>query len=368
MLSRAVNRPTRARNPPVVYTPSIPRSSTSRQMNYKLNFKKTLDKKIDAADREATCHIEYKAGTLVITYNAGTYEVLKSSIYNYYDQSEEKTYRLHTKTSESSMQSAHQQPMIVEESLSIKSSNNDTSCRQLFRIYMFNITSRIDVNGYKVQSFILEDLDKICKMLYQDKTCSQLNNRIKNICELAKDQIDKDNEVATNTINTRQRKTRSYDKSREASYSNNGQIDIRYTQNKNLNDKQLAISNDAYNDEERKNDQHICINQTTNMPDDMHFVTTIDKRFNAHYDTQMDSCNTTVANMQVDFLEAESETHSRDGDSISNPICMSCKTPVIDDKSVDFSVCGQYLHAACKGINKSRIILIWHIFVHLVEY
>ncbi|CAC5407006.1 unnamed protein product [Mytilus coruscus] len=54
---------------------------------------------------------------------------------------------------------------------------------------MFNTTCRIDANGYMVQRFIQEDLSKICEELRSNKSCSQLNDKIKQMCKLTKDQI-----------------------------------------------------------------------------------------------------------------------------------------------------------------------------------
>jgi hypothetical protein len=48
-------------------------------MSYKINTKKTLEKKIDATER-SLCNIELKSGTLVITCSAASYEILKKSI------------------------------------------------------------------------------------------------------------------------------------------------------------------------------------------------------------------------------------------------------------------------------------------------
>jgi hypothetical protein len=101
----------------------------------------------------------------------------KKSIYEYYDHSSTKTFRLHTKSSKPDNESVAGKMLIIEESLSIKHKNGGTN-RQLYRINMFNTTSRIDVNGYWLQEFIQEDLHIICQCLEQYTDYKRLNNKI----------------------------------------------------------------------------------------------------------------------------------------------------------------------------------------------
>jgi hypothetical protein len=91
-------------------------------MSYKINTKKTLEKKIEATER-SLCNIELKSGTLVITCSAASYEILKKSIYEYYDHSSTKTFRLHTKSSKPDNEIVAGKMLIIEESLSINSFN-----------------------------------------------------------------------------------------------------------------------------------------------------------------------------------------------------------------------------------------------------
>jgi hypothetical protein len=107
-------------------------------MSYKINPKKTLEKKIEATER-SLCNIELKSGTLVITCSAASYEILRKSIYEYYDHSSTKTFCLHTKSSKPDNESMAGKMLIIEESLSIKHKNGGTN-RQLYRINMFNTT------------------------------------------------------------------------------------------------------------------------------------------------------------------------------------------------------------------------------------
>ena len=182
MEEKQVIRSTRCRKPPTIYTPSSTRTYTNTNMAYKLNAKKALHTKIEAADRQTPCSIEMKSSTLVITCTAGVYEILKKSIYEYYDQSPDKCYKRHTKTSKTKAQNIEQQHMIVEESLSVKNKSGNMLNRQLYRINMFNTTSRIDVNGYMLNAFITNDLKKICAPLTTDKSYVYLNDKIRSIC------------------------------------------------------------------------------------------------------------------------------------------------------------------------------------------
>lgn len=54
---------------------------------------------------------------------------------------------------------------------------------------MFNTTCRVNANGYMVQTFIQEDLSKICEELQSNTSCSQLNDKIKQMCMFTLDQI-----------------------------------------------------------------------------------------------------------------------------------------------------------------------------------
>jgi rRNA processing protein Krr1/Pno1 len=69
-------RSTRVRNPPQIYTPNRQTPDKNHKMSYKINTKKTLEKKIEATER-SLCNIELKSGTLVITCSAASYEILK---------------------------------------------------------------------------------------------------------------------------------------------------------------------------------------------------------------------------------------------------------------------------------------------------
>ncbi|CAC5388939.1 unnamed protein product [Mytilus coruscus] len=154
-----VARPSRSRNPPVIYTPSSIYQGKPQQMSYNLNARKALDKKMDAAERESEIEITLKAGTLVVTCNAGAYEALKHALYKYYSESQELCSKLHTKTSKANIDSSNNQIMTVEESLSIKYKNTIKFKRQLNRFNVFN------------KSFSLMLMDICCRTLFP-KICT----------------------------------------------------------------------------------------------------------------------------------------------------------------------------------------------------
>jgi hypothetical protein len=134
-------------------------------MSYKINTKKTLEKKIEATER-SLCNIELKSGTLVITCSAASYEILKKSIYEYYEHSSTKTFRLHTKLSKPDNENMDGKMLIIEESLSIKHNNGGTN-HQLYTI--------IHTRGL---AYI------ICQCLEQYTNYKGLNNKIREICQL----------------------------------------------------------------------------------------------------------------------------------------------------------------------------------------
>lgn len=345
MGSREITRPTRTRNPPMTYTPSVTRSHGNKHMSYRLNAKKALDKKIDATDRDHSCDMEFKDGTLVITCNAGAYEILKSSIYKYYDQSEDRTYRLHTKTSKSSLPDVSKQPMIVEESLSVKNRDPSLSSRQLFRINMFNTTCRIDANGYMVQTFIQEDLDKICEELLVNKSSSELNNKIKQMCKLTKDQINNPKKgqaksilsakpILNKTVQTNT-STGNSDKDKKTCVIKQHSHHIVQTQVE-LND----YNQDSHNHQPKTthrlmttNDKELCDSSPT--------------RINSHYNS--------ITSLNDELIDSELHTLSREGEETTDEICIVCGSAIIDENNVECTICGQWLHTVCEGISENSL-------------
>jgi len=69
-------------------------------MNYKLNEKKALSKKVEATHRPLNVEIVLKRGTLVMIFTPAAYEIYKYEIFKYYEQHPQKTFTIHKKTSE----------------------------------------------------------------------------------------------------------------------------------------------------------------------------------------------------------------------------------------------------------------------------
>lgn len=68
----------RLRNAPQIYTPNRDQITNSSNVNYNLNSKRALQKKVTASERYYDCDIQFKSGTLVITCSAAAYEMLKN--------------------------------------------------------------------------------------------------------------------------------------------------------------------------------------------------------------------------------------------------------------------------------------------------
>jgi hypothetical protein len=148
-------------------------------MKYKLNPKKTTNKKIEACKRDLNIEIELKKGTLVMTLVSGAYELFKEAILQYYDKSTTRTCSITNKSSRFSGQNINK--LIVEESLSVNSNTGENRNKQLFRINMFHTTSRIDVNGKGHQEFIETDLPNIIKLM-NTYGMNALNEKIVMFC------------------------------------------------------------------------------------------------------------------------------------------------------------------------------------------
>jgi hypothetical protein len=150
-------------------------------MNYDLNSKKALGKKIEASERELDCDIQLKSGTLVLTCSAAAYEILKKAIYEHYN-SLDKSIVVHTKRSKLDNRDISIEPVITEESISVRN-RQGRSNKQLYRIHLFNTTSRIDVNGYKLDEFIQNHLETICDKMKDAIDYKTLNRKIGEICK-----------------------------------------------------------------------------------------------------------------------------------------------------------------------------------------
>ncbi|VDI45252.1 Hypothetical predicted protein [Mytilus galloprovincialis] len=180
--SIALTKPARRVTPREVYTPS----KSEMNMNYRLNERKALFKKVEATKRHFNVEIQLKRGTLVMTYSPAAYEIYKQAIYEYYDNSTTKSYTRTDKTSATDSKALRK--AIVEESLSVKCKNSGDR-RQQYRINMFNTTSKMDINGRSYQAFIEHDLPQIIKTIKMDGV-DEINSKIMELCESVIENID----------------------------------------------------------------------------------------------------------------------------------------------------------------------------------
>ena len=165
-------RPRRSRNAPNVYTPSKSESEAS----FALNKSKAVRKKIDASLRENDVDIDFKSGTLVLTFSAASFEIFKSALYTYFSKLSDKKINVHNKKSTT----GDGVVCVVDQSISVISVNTNT---QLYRINIFNTTSRVDANGRQLDEFINVDLPAIFNRLLTVKDTKKLNEQIRNRCK-----------------------------------------------------------------------------------------------------------------------------------------------------------------------------------------
>lgn len=163
-------------NPREPYTPT----KNEQEMKYKLDEKKTLEKKVIATQRSQHVNIELKSGTLVMTFTPAAYEIYKAEIFRYFDEHPHKTYTNHKKTSKTKQRNVDK--VVTEESLSIKYKNGDKA--QLYRINMFHTRSKMDVNGRLYELFMTEDLPELIRNVKMENV-NEINKKIMDVCEMA---------------------------------------------------------------------------------------------------------------------------------------------------------------------------------------
>ncbi|CAG2188854.1 unnamed protein product [Mytilus edulis] len=148
------------------------KSENIHTKSYALNKKKALKKKIEASDREFSVVAIVKKGNLVIECDAGLFEVFKIELYRYFnDPSCTKVHSI-TKTID-------EEGLTVEENISVKLANQK---RQLYKINLYNTTSRILVNGSQFLEFVKVDLPKVLETLDQNPLLKEINESIRSAC------------------------------------------------------------------------------------------------------------------------------------------------------------------------------------------
>ncbi|KAH3855210.1 hypothetical protein DPMN_097774 [Dreissena polymorpha] len=179
-------RPTRDRQPPLIYTPS--RRATVRRAGYQVKPEKLLQQKIDSSHRTQAISVEMKGGMIVFTLTAAAFGLFKKSLCRYNDGHpnlvlKEVENRVKTKKAKSEV--------TVDVSLSVK---NKGSPQQLYRINLYQTTSRIGVNGKNEMKFLQEDLPVICEALKHNYDLKTYNEKIASICQAALNMLESENQ------------------------------------------------------------------------------------------------------------------------------------------------------------------------------
>ena len=141
-----------------------------KKVDYTLNEKKTVKKKLEAIEREWNVKAENKLGTVVLEFTPVPYEAFKQSVKSYYEQCNKNRVRI------------DENRYKVDESLSILDGKRKN---QLFRINFYNTTSRVTVNGKCLTLFTDNDLPKILNDLAKIPHFSSLNKCIADACVMS---------------------------------------------------------------------------------------------------------------------------------------------------------------------------------------
>ena len=169
--TKALVRSGRTRQPPMIYTPSKTENVTTK-VDYALNTKKTLKKKLKATEREWNVRVENKSGNLVLEFTPAPYEVFKQNVKSFYKQSNENRIRVDENKNR------------VDESIPVFDGKGGRKRNQLFRVNLYNTTFRVTVNDKCLTLFTDNDLPKILKDLAQTPNFVVLNRKIAEACRL----------------------------------------------------------------------------------------------------------------------------------------------------------------------------------------
>lgn len=307
--SLALRKTNRIITPKEVFTPT----KYEMPMSYELNERKAMLKKIEATERDHDINIELKRGTIVMTFTPATYEIYKQAIYTYYQNHPGKICQKTSKTSRTN--NASIEKATTEESLSIKPKSDSSRCghgRQLYRINMFNTTSTMDVNGRQYQMFISEDMPEIIKSV--DITgVSQLNSRLKELCEAILSTQDENNYHAGN------------EKALDIENKTKAKLDKRQSHNKQ---------------------QRISCNQNDNEND----INTLELH-------RKELCKSIIKNINKEICVKEHQHDEQDKvdehkkDSLCCPICLN---EITEQDCIECSVCYMWIHKLCSSLTQEQ--------------
>ena len=151
-----------------------------RKKKYELNIGKSLEKKLIAAKRVKSVNYEFTSGGIVCEADAATYELFKmAALHLYTSYPEQKGIVDIIKNTDTTGQNIS--------IITIKVSNNNNQDRN-YTLNLYNTTSRMLVNGKKIDIFIHDDLKKI-NGLIQEQLAMNDNSDIKSLNDLLKTEL-----------------------------------------------------------------------------------------------------------------------------------------------------------------------------------
>jgi hypothetical protein len=161
-----------SRAQPVIYSPSV-KVVGGKTFNYELNKKRAVTKKLDASNR-LDLKAEMKHGNLIMEFSAACYLNFNQLV---------KTHISGLKNTIIEVEpTVDWNGALTGECISvIPVSSAGRRGRQLYKINMFNTTSRAEINGHKVNEFLCE-LESIVELLQERGGMQIQNAQIRSMC------------------------------------------------------------------------------------------------------------------------------------------------------------------------------------------
>ena len=185
-------RSERAKVKKATYTPGklvtkarnkIPPEVKDNWVDYNLNRKKAVNKKLEAAERDFTVKTEIKPVNLVLIFSAAAYvefKIITKTVINNSDLSIDTT------------DTRDKTGAVVSESLAVRKGNT-----QIFVLNFYNTSSKVLLNGNQLYiiDFITSSLSDILGILDRNEQFKEINNQIRDYCKTYLDS------TCTNEIN-----------------------------------------------------------------------------------------------------------------------------------------------------------------------
>ena len=180
-----LRRSSRARQPPITFSPSTRNSvvaariTTSSQhknetrVKYALNKDKAIKKKLEATNREAVCDIIRKpGGNIVICLTTAAYEIVKGAILQHYTQNYMERVDITPKKD--------QDDAIVEHIVTLYKDHTKSKKSKLYTINLYHTTSKILTNGHN-PNICIDHIQRILSEINEDEI-KHLNDYIRKKC------------------------------------------------------------------------------------------------------------------------------------------------------------------------------------------